>query len=129
MTRRTVLRTALLSGAFGLFSMMITGSSFARPTSNVTLTGVVTCSRCVGTQPQRKGYTQYSWALDSVDHGDDIVIVVGDKTYKLVGNKDVLLKFMAGKATVVGHFDGNLLVVATIGKPGSAPLGFGLQQA
>src|SRR5271157_3531569 len=92
----------------------------ARPacaaTAEVTLTGSVSCAHCQGVLLP-KAWTQYRWALYSVDHGDDIVLVVKDKVYKLQGDKDRLLKFMpARKATVTGHLDGNTLEVETIGR-------------
>ena len=85
-------------------------------TTEVTLTGSVSCAHCQGVLLP-KAWTQYRWALYSVDHGDDIVLVVKDKVYKLQGDKDRLLKFMYGrKATVTGHLDGNTLEVETIGR-------------
>ena len=52
-----------------------------------------------------KGYTQFSWALYSVSQGDDIVLVVQDKAYKLQGDKDELLKFMSSKVDVYKRQD------------------------
>jgi hypothetical protein len=34
--------------------------------AEVALTGTVSCGHCQGIQPMRKGYTQFSWALNSV---------------------------------------------------------------
>jgi hypothetical protein len=85
-------------------------------TTEVTLTGSVSCAHCQGVLLP-KAWTQYRWALYSVDHGDDIVLVVKDKVYKLQGDKGRLLKFMYGrKATVTGHLDRNTLEVETIGR-------------
>ena len=85
-------------------------------TTEITLTGSVSCAHCQGVLLP-KAWTQYRWALYSVNHGDDIVLVVKDKEYKLEGDKDRLLKFMyAGKTTVTGHLDGNTLEVETIGR-------------
>jgi len=85
-------------------------------TTEVTLTGSVSCAHCQGVLLP-KAWTQYRWAFYSVNHGDDIVLVVKDKVYKLQGDKDRLLKFMyAGKATVTGHLDGDTLEVETIGR-------------
>jgi hypothetical protein len=68
-----------------------------------------------------KGFTPWTWARESVkNQGDDIVIVVGDKIYKLQGNQDEILKYIADKATVTGHLDGSILQVEMIGKPGKA---------
>jgi hypothetical protein len=85
-------------------------------TTEVTLTGSVSCARCQGFLLP-KGWTEYRWGLYSVSHGDDIVLVVKDKVYKLNGDKDQLLKFMyAGKTTVTGYLDGSTLEVETIGR-------------
>jgi hypothetical protein len=84
--------------------------------TKVTLTGKVSCAHCEGIQPMHKGYTQFSWALYSVSQGDDIVLVARDKTYKLRGNKDQLLKFMCDNARVSGRLEGATLVTETIGR-------------
>jgi hypothetical protein len=84
--------------------------------TEVTLTGTVSCGHCQGIQPLHKGYTQFSWALYSVSQGDDIVLVVRDKDYKLQGDKNQLLKFMSGKARVTGRLAATALEVETIGR-------------
>jgi hypothetical protein len=120
MTHSTTVRALFLASLLVL-SSLITVPSFAQPVNNVTFTGLVTCAHCVGNQPVHKGYTPWTWALESVKHrGDDIIMVVGDKTYKLQGNTDEILKYIADKATVTGRLDGNTLSVDTIGKPGKA---------
>jgi translation initiation factor 2 beta subunit (eIF-2beta)/eIF-5 len=63
-----------------------------------------------------KGYTPFSWALNSVSQGDDIVFVSRDQVYKLQGDKDNLLKFMSAKVRVTGNLDGSTLVVERIGR-------------
>jgi hypothetical protein len=88
-------------------------SARSAPT-DVTLTGTVSCGHCQGIQPMHKGYTQFSWALNSVSQGDDIVLVGQDQVYKLQGDKDRLLKFMSAKARVTGRLDGSTLEVQTI---------------
>lgn len=89
----------------------------ARPApTEVTLTGTVSCGHCQGIQQTHKGYTPYSWALNSVSQGDDIVLVAQDKAYKLQGDKDKLLAFMSSKARVTGNLDGSTLAVETIGR-------------
>jgi hypothetical protein len=118
MTHSTTVRTFSLASLFVL-SLLVTTPSFAQPVNSVSFTGLVTCAHCVGNQPMHKGYTPWMWALESVKQGDDIIMVVGDKTYKLQGNKDQILKYIAGKATVTGRLDGNILAVETIGKPGT----------
>jgi hypothetical protein len=66
--------------------VVVPSASFA-PTE-VTLTGTLSCGHCQGIQPMHKGYTQFSWALNSVSQGDDIVLVGHDQGYKLRGDKD-----------------------------------------
>ena len=118
MTRSTTVRVFTLASLLVL-SLLVTVPSFAHPVNSVTFTGLVTCAHCVGYQTVHKGYTPWTWALESVKHrGDDIILVVGDKIYKLQGNQDEILKYIADKATVTGRLDGNILSVETIGKPG-----------
>ena len=90
-------------------------SARSAPTA-ITLTGTVSCGHCQGIQPMHKGYTPFSWALNSVSQGDDIVLVSGDQVYKLQGDKDNLLKFMSAKARVSGRLDGSILEVEAIGR-------------
>jgi hypothetical protein len=85
--------------------------------NNVTFTGTVSCSKCQEIQTLHKGYTRWTWALQSISKGDDIVLVVGDDVYKLQGDKDQILKFMERKATVTGTLDGQRLTVQTIVRP------------
>ena len=84
--------------------------------TEVTLTGTISCGHCQGIQPMHKGYTQFSWALNSVSQGDDIVLVSRDQVYKLQGDKDNLLKFMSVKVRLTGRLDGSTLDVETIGR-------------
>ena len=85
-------------------------------TTEVTLTGSVGCARCQGFLLP-KGWTEYRWGIYSVNHGDDVVLVVEHKVYTLKGDRDRLLKFMyAGKTTVTGRLDGSTLEVDTIGR-------------
>jgi hypothetical protein len=86
--------------------------------SSVTFTGTVSCSKWQGIQPLHKGYTRWTWALHSVDEGDDVVLVVGDNMYKLQGDKDQILKYMESKATVTGTLEGQRLTMQTIVRPG-----------
>jgi hypothetical protein len=82
--------------------------------SYVTLTGTLSCAHCQGIQPMHKGYTQFSWALHSVNLGDDIVLLVQDKIYTLQGDKSQLLPFMSTKARVTGELDGSTMDVRGI---------------
>jgi hypothetical protein len=105
-------------GELAAFVAPSTNFAARRPVpTDVTLTGLVSCAHCQGMQPMHKGHTQYSWALYSVSQGDDIVLVAHDKTYKLQGDKDQLLKFMSAKARITGRLDSSALHVQTIGRP------------
>jgi hypothetical protein len=81
------------------------------------LTGEVSCGRCQTIQPPPKGYTRYSWALHSISTGDDLVLVVGDKAYKLQGDKNQLITYVGHKATVNGSLEGTTLLVQAITSP------------
>jgi hypothetical protein len=84
--------------------------------AEVTLAGTVSCGHCQGIQPIHKGYTQFTWALNSVSQGDEIVLVSQNQIYKLQGNKDEILKFMSAKARVTGNLYGSTLAVETISR-------------
>ena len=81
-------------------------------TDDVTITGTLSCAHCQGAQP--KGYTQFSWAVHSVELGDGVILVAPEGVYKLQGDMNQLLKALSSKATVTGQLDGNILSVATI---------------
>jgi hypothetical protein len=85
--------TFLIATAVLAFSQAVAAS--------VALTGKASCAKCGPFEPMHKGYTQWAWALNSVSKGDDIVLVVGNNTYKLKGNREQLLKYMESKTTAV----------------------------
>lgn len=96
------------------FLLLLITSTEASPSGKVTLTGTVSCAKCQGVQPLHKGYTRYTWALQSVSQGDDIVFVVGNDIYNLEGDKNQLLKHMEDKVTLNGDLQGRTLIVETI---------------
>ena len=103
-----------VSASAVVFAMAVASQSSA---GNVTLTGTVSCAKCVGTRPLPKGYTRWSWALASVKNGDNVVFVVGTQTFTLKGDREQLLKYMQDKATITGELQGPTLVVQTITSP------------
>jgi CRISPR-associated Cas5-like protein len=114
-------RVAQMESQLKDLAAFVTPATFAvrspRPApTKVTLAGTVSCGHCQGIQPIHKGYTQFTWALNSVSQGDDIVLVSQNQVYKLQGNKDETLKFMSSKARVTGLLDGNTLAVETISR-------------
>lgn len=84
--------------------------------TEVTRTGTVSCGHCQGIQPTHKGFTPFTWALNSVSQGDDIVLVSQNQVYRLQGDKEQLLKVMSTKARVTGRLDGDTLSVETISR-------------
>jgi hypothetical protein len=107
---------------FALASTIVVGSilatqAFAKPlATNVTYTGLITCSRCLDLS-QHKGSTPWSWAMSMVSRGDDIVIVASGKVYKLQGDRQQLSKYIQDKATVSGSLDTDTITVANITRP------------
>jgi hypothetical protein len=98
-------------------SAFVAAQAFARPVmTNVTLTGLVTCSRCLDLS-QHKGFTPWTWAMYKVSQGDNIVFVTSGKTYSLQGDRQQLSKHIEDKATVSGHLDGNTIEVINITRP------------
>jgi hypothetical protein len=97
----------------------VTSKASSQPATNeAALTGKVSCLRCFeGFRAVPKGYTRWTWALDSVKQGDGIGFVVGKQTFTLKGDKDQLLKYMEDEATITGHLEGATLVVQTITSP------------
>jgi hypothetical protein len=100
-----------------LSPLRVQAVSEATTDNNVTFIGTVSCSKCQGIQPLHKGYTRWTWALQSISEGDSIVLVVGNNIYKLQGDKDQLLKYMESKTRVTGNLEGRTLVVQTIARP------------
>lgn len=113
--KRNMLFAVLCFAIVTALLVPVTAWTVASTSGNVTLTGRVSCAKCQGIQPLHKGYTRFTWALQSVSDGDDIVFVVGDDVYKLRGDKDQFLKHMESKVTVTGNLEGRTLVVQTIG--------------
>jgi hypothetical protein len=115
MKKISIVRFAIAS--LVALSAFVAAQTFARPAvSDVTLTGLVTCSRCSDLS-QHKGFTPWTWAMYKVSQGDDIVLLVSGKTYKLQGDGQQLSKYVEDKVTVSGHLDANTIVVTNIARP------------
>lgn len=98
----------------GLLFSVLTVQSFARVTpTDVSFTGLVTCSQCTQLT-QRKGFTRWSWAMYRLSNGDRLVFVTSDKIYKLQGDREQLSKYVEDKATVTGHLDVDTIEVTNI---------------
>jgi len=68
----------------------------------VTMTGLITCSRCLDLS-QHKGFTPWGWANYEVSQGDDIVLVVSGEAYLLQGDRKQLIRYLQDKETVTGY--------------------------
>jgi hypothetical protein len=116
MTRTNSFRTAAVA-LLGASCLLAASAIYATPAvTDVNLTGFLTCAHCVTLQ-QHKGFTPWTWATYAVRQGDDVVLVVANKTYTVRGDRDVLLKYIADKATVTGHLDGNTILVTAVARP------------
>jgi hypothetical protein len=79
-----------------------------------TLSGTVSCSRCHGLHA-RKGTNRLSCTMLCVSQDAHYVLLVGDKTYALEGDRNTIQNFGGGDATVTGRLAGDTIEVATIG--------------
>jgi hypothetical protein len=118
MSKSEISKVTLIAGiaVLGLGIFVGPAQSASVTGATITVTGTVSCAHCQGIQPVHKGYTPFSWALYSVSQGDDIVLVMKDKAYKLAGDKKQILRYMSEKARVTGRVDGSMLTVETIGR-------------
>src|ERR1700730_18498922 len=115
MNRISIFRLFLVSSV--ILCSILAAQAFAQPTAtDVTLTGLVTCSRCLDLS-QHKGFTRWTWAMYKVSQGDDIVLLTSGKTYKLDGDRQQLSKYIEDKVTVSGHLDANVIEVTNITRP------------
>ena len=116
---KVIVLAALCIASFTAFLSFLRAQSNSKAATDNTATyiGIVSCSKCQGIQPLHKGYTRWTWALHSVSEGDDVVLVVGNKMYKLQGDKNEVLKYMEKKAKVTGDLEGQTLIVKSIVGP------------
>jgi hypothetical protein len=117
MIRTNSFRTAAIT-LLGASCLLVASAIYATPAvTDVNLTGLLTCAHCVGTLQPHKGFTPWTWATYAVRQGDDVVLVVANKTYTVRGDRDLLLKYIADKATVTGHLDGNTIMLTAVTRP------------
>ena|ERR1700737_480448 len=116
MNLKTISCGFVLSSVLGLCTFAAVYSSAQSPTQ-VSRAGTVSCSFCNGkhSRPKLKIYTNLSCTDYCVRNmGSNYVLVVGNDTYTLDGDRHQLEKFAGGSATVTGNFDGAKLKVAEI---------------
>ncbi len=83
--------------------------------ATATLTGTVSCSRCHGLHA-RKGTNRLSCTMLCVSQDAHYVLLVGDKTYAVEGDRNAIQNFGGGDATVTGRLNGDTIEVATISR-------------
>src|SRR5260370_7338428 len=84
-------------------------------TAGETVTGAVSCSRCHGLH-SRKGTNRLSCTMLCVSQDAHYVLLAGDKTYALKGDKNTIQNFAGGNATVTAR-----LIEATLEVTPTAP--------
>jgi hypothetical protein len=101
------------------------GSAWARPSTaslpaqtsgaEQTLTGTVGDAKCKGQTIDRKNITLLSctYICTHSEHRD-YVLVTRDGVYVLNGHRSDLDKFGGGRATIMGHVDGNTVLVDSV---------------
>jgi hypothetical protein len=115
MNKRSIVRFVLASFAV-MCSILAVGTSSRANSSDVTITGLVTCSHCLDLS-QHKGFTRWTWATYKVSQGDDIVLVTTGRNYNLQGDRKQLSKYLEDKMTVSGNLDANTILVTSIVRP------------
>ena len=112
----TIVNVRLVLAGLAFLSAMFATQAFARPVTEVTLTGHVTCSHC-SDLVHHKGFSSWSWAMYKVSQGDDIVFLTQGKVYDLHGDRQQLSQYMKDEVTISGQLDANTIVVTSIVKP------------
>ena len=117
MTKRTVSRIwwIVLAGVLAFAPMVAAqATSKARP-KDVTVTGTVTCSKYVYSEPECKGFIAAEAIHLCASQGYSYVIVAGKDVYDIFmaeGYKNELAKLAGEKVTVTGHADTDRPVAA-----------------
>jgi hypothetical protein len=114
MIERALRRTAFLVSIFAVFALLPVRCLAAPQDDNVTLTGLVTCSRCVGSPAHSAAFTHLTWAVHEINHGDGFILVVSGKTYHLAGDRELLRPYIADQATVQGRLNGDTIEVQSM---------------
>jgi hypothetical protein len=106
----------VLASVVTIASVMTIGSTSRASSSEVSFTGLITCSHCLDLS-QHKGFTPWSWATYSVSRGDDIVLATKGKTFNLQGDRKQLSKYIGDKVIVSGNLDANTIAVRSVTRP------------
>lgn len=120
MSKRAMFQIVCLAIFLALQLVTAIRSAPQSATSNVSLTGTVSCSVCLAKHsvPKLKIYTRLSCTdCCIINLGASFVLVVGNETYKLEGDRNQIKKFAGGEATVSGTVQGGTFKVSTIDAP------------
>jgi hypothetical protein len=77
-------------------------------TADTTLTGTVSCSRCYELH-SRKGTNRLSCTMLCVSQDAHYILLAGDKTYALEGNRNTIQNFGAATLLLPAAYTGTLL--------------------
>jgi len=95
----------VLAGVLALAPRVTGQASSQAPPEEVTITGIVTCSKYVYSKPDRKGFTPAEAIRLCASQGYSYVIISGRNVYPLEGDKNKLAKLAGEKVTITGHVD------------------------
>jgi hypothetical protein len=127
-----MINTSWIAKLSGLTAVVVLGTTLAMAGQNNStavanpqmVTGTVSCAARINHLYTCKRFdTQQSCTLSCVQAGSQYVLVVGDTSYPLQGEHQVLAQFAGGKATVSGELIApeNEIQVVSVTKPGSMP--------
>jgi hypothetical protein len=80
-----------------------------------TFTGKITDTMC-GSKHMMAGKTEAECARECVNAGSNWGLVVGDKVYRLEGDKNKIAAFAGKQAKVTGEAKGDTITVTSIGE-------------
>ena len=105
MIKSTIRRISFImcAGVLALAPMVAAQSSSQAASKDVTITGIVTCSKYIYSKPDRKGFTPAEAIRLCASQGYAYVVVSGKNVYPLEGDKNQLAKLAGEKVTVTGH--------------------------
>lgn len=120
MSKRAIYRISCFAIIFVLYLVTAIQSMPQSAAPDVSLTGTVSCSVSLAKHsvPKLKIYTRLSCTDYCITNlGASFVLVVGNETYKLEGDRNQIRKFAGGEATVRGTIQGGTFKVSTIDAP------------
>jgi hypothetical protein len=103
----------IVVAAVGMFEAMAVQSQAQDAGTDTTLTGVVSDAAC-GAKHSMTNMSAADCTRMCVKAGQGFALVVGDKTYNLLGDSAELDKYAAQKVTVKGKLKGKTVAVGSV---------------